>query len=203
MGDHLACVVFDTFVSAPRPPTLSIYEEMFGISLVSTLNTWFQNYELGLRFVSTVRSYIFSCITINHWFITQNEYECHSFVSPPPNWVCTVIGTQRPPTIYPILHGRRIAPPHPEQANNPPPGLFRWQYLQCIIKKFGQADYKNLHNIHYMELPLRMEGDSDDEGTDDEFEWPSAVFDRGRYVQARIEHDEERQRFVADWTKGL
>ena len=54
MGDHLACVVFDTFVSAPRPPTLSIYDEMFGISLVSTLNTWFQNYELGLRFVSTV-----------------------------------------------------------------------------------------------------------------------------------------------------
>ena len=54
-----------------------------------------------------------------------------------------------------------------------------------------------------MELPLRMEGDSDDEGTDSEFEWPSAVFDRGRYMQETIEHNKERQRFVADWAKGL
>jgi len=48
-----------------------------------------------------------------------------------------------------------------------------------------------------------MEGDSDGEGTDSEFEWPSAPFDRGRYVQAMIEQDKERQRFVADWMKGI
>jgi len=81
--------------------------------------------------------------------------------------------------------------------------LFRWQYLQCIIKKFGHADYRNIQGIYYMELRLRMEGDSDDEGTDSEFEWPSAVFDRGRHMQAMVEHENERQRFVADWTKGL
>ncbi|KAH9964831.1 hypothetical protein BC827DRAFT_891094 [Russula dissimulans] len=75
MGDHLARVVFDTFVAAPHSPTLSIYDEMFGISLVSILNTWFDNYELGLRFVST------------------NQYECYSFVSLPPNQICTIIGT--------------------------------------------------------------------------------------------------------------
>jgi len=48
-----------------------------------------------------------------------------------------------------------------------------------------------------------MEGDSDDEGTDSELEWPSAALDRGRYVQATIEHHEERQRFVADWMKTV
>jgi len=56
MGDHLARVIFDTFVSAPRSSTLSINDEIFGISLSLSLNTWFHNYELGLRFVSTVRS---------------------------------------------------------------------------------------------------------------------------------------------------
>jgi len=56
MGDHLARVIFDTFVSAPRSPTLSIYDKMFCIALLPTLDHWFHNYELGLRFVSTVRN---------------------------------------------------------------------------------------------------------------------------------------------------
>jgi hypothetical protein len=48
-------------------------------------------------------------------------------------------------------------------------------------------------------LPLRMEGDSDDEGTDSEYEWPSAVFDRGRAMQMDIAEHEERQRLIAEW----
>ncbi|KAH9967172.1 hypothetical protein BC827DRAFT_1172030 [Russula dissimulans] len=56
MGDDLARVVFDTFVSTPRPTTLSIYDEIYGITLSLTLDVWFDKYELGMRFVSTVRS---------------------------------------------------------------------------------------------------------------------------------------------------
>jgi hypothetical protein len=48
-----------------------------------------------------------------------------------------------------------------------------------------------------------MEGDSDDEGTDSEYEWPSAALDRGRAMQAEIEQQEERQRFVAGWATAL
>ena len=44
-----------------------------------------------------------------------------------------------------------------------------------------------------------MEGDSDDEGTDSEFEWPWAALDRGRAMRASIEDHEERQRFVEEW----
>jgi hypothetical protein len=58
-----------------------------------------------------------------------------------------------------------------------------------------------MENIYFSELPLRMEGDSDDEGTDSEYEWPSATFDRGRAMQMEIEHHEERQRFVAEWSQ--
>jgi hypothetical protein len=47
-----------------------------------------------------------------------------------------------------------------------------------------------------------MEGDSDDEGTDSEFEWPSAAVDRGRAIRAAIEDHEERERFVEQWATG-
>jgi len=48
-----------------------------------------------------------------------------------------------------------------------------------------------------------MEGDSDDEGTDSEFEWPSAILDRGRAMQAAIEGHEEHQRFVEEWVNTV
>jgi hypothetical protein len=108
-----------------------------------------------------------------------------------------------PPATLPALHGYRISPPRPQHPHNPPPGLIRWHYLQCVIRKFAHSEYRNLQNIYYFELPLRMEGDSDDEGTDSEYEWPSAALDRGRAMQAEIERQEERQRFVAGWVTAL
>lgn len=55
MGDHLLRVVYSTFVSTPPPPALSIYDEICGITLSRNLDTWFDAYELGLRFVAPVR----------------------------------------------------------------------------------------------------------------------------------------------------
>jgi len=53
-GDHLFRIVYGTFVSPP-PPTLSIFDEICGITLLNSLNPWFDKYELGLRFVAPVR----------------------------------------------------------------------------------------------------------------------------------------------------
>ena len=98
-----------------------------------------------------------------------------------------------------ILHGHRASPPNPNALKNPPPGLFRWHYLQCVIRKFAHADYLNMQNIRYSELSLRMEGDSDDEDTDGEPDWPSAALDYGRAMQAMTREFEERQRAVVEW----
>ena len=106
------------------------------------------------------------------------------------------------PAIAP-LHGYRASPPQPKHPCNPPPGLIRWHYLQCVLQKFAHSDYKNLQNIYYYELPLQMEGDSDDEGTDSEFEWPSATLDRGQAMQAAIEDHEEHRRFVEEWVNTV
>jgi hypothetical protein len=56
MGDHLGRIVFRTFTSLPHPLDLSIYNEIFSLCLMKTLDAWFGKYEMGLRFVSPVRS---------------------------------------------------------------------------------------------------------------------------------------------------
>ena len=55
MGDYLFRSVYGTFVTTP-PPTLSIYDEICGITLSRVLDIWFDTYELGLRLVAQVCS---------------------------------------------------------------------------------------------------------------------------------------------------
>ncbi|KIM44440.1 hypothetical protein M413DRAFT_431451 [Hebeloma cylindrosporum] len=181
MGDHIGRIIFNTFTSLPTTPDLSIYNEMFGLTLSETLDTFFDNYELGLRYVS------------------PNNYVCHMFATAPPNTELTILGGFRRPTALAPIHGHPASPPNPQHTNVPPPGLFRWHYLQCVLKRFAHNDYKNLENIMFSELPLRMEGDSDDDGTDSEMEWPSKGLDLGRVVENSIEEREERHRTVAAW----
>ncbi|KAJ7269355.1 hypothetical protein B0H12DRAFT_1044994, partial [Mycena haematopus] len=173
MGDHIGRIVFRTFTSLAPAPNLSIRDEIFGLSLSKTLNAWFDKYQMGLRFVS------------------PNTYECHMFAIEPANMQSTIYGTFRNPTALPAVHGHRAIPPRPQANNIPLPGLFRWHYLQCVLKRFAHDDYRNLANIDFSELPLRMEGDSDDDGTDSEAEWPSIGFDLARDVENRLEEREE------------
>jgi len=48
-----------------------------------------------------------------------------------------------------------------------------------------------------------MEGDSDDEDTDSEPDWPSAPLDYGRAMQTMIGEFKEQQRAVAEWVTAL
>jgi len=56
MGDHVGRIIFRTFTSLAPLSDLSIYNEIFGLCLSETLDAWFDKYEMGLRFVSPVRS---------------------------------------------------------------------------------------------------------------------------------------------------
>ncbi|KAJ6524460.1 hypothetical protein DFH09DRAFT_1189646, partial [Mycena vulgaris] len=181
MGDLIGRIVFRTFTSLAPAPNLSIYDEIFGLTLSQTLDAWFDNYQMGLRFVS------------------PNHYECHMFAIEPADEEYTILGRTRRPAAYPAIHGHHASPPRPQLNKVPPPGLFRWHYLQCVLQRFAHDDYKNLANINFSELPLRMEGDSDDDGTDSEAEWPSLGLDLGRDVENSLEEREERHRAVAKW----
>ena len=56
MGDHVGRIIFRTFTSLFPAPNFSIYNEIFGLCLSETLDAWFDKYDMGLRFVSPVRS---------------------------------------------------------------------------------------------------------------------------------------------------
>ena len=108
------------------------------------------------------------------------------------------------PAALPSLHGTKITrPPLLDGYSHPPPGLIRWHYLQCVIRKFAHTDYRSLQHIYYPELDLPMEGDSDDNGTDSEHEWPSAPLDLRRAMLETAEVREEQQRVVAEWVSDV
>ena len=58
---------------------------------------------------------------------------------------------------------------------NPPPGVFAWHYIQCVLAKFATDEYKDLANINHINLPFRTEDDDDDD--DPEFDDPRNVED--------------------------
>ncbi|EJD35941.1 hypothetical protein AURDEDRAFT_130367 [Auricularia subglabra TFB-10046 SS5] len=48
-------------------------------------------------------------------------------------------------------------------CENPPPGLFRWHYLQCVIKRFGHRDYTEFPDTQLPESEIvTYYGEEDD-----------------------------------------
>ncbi|KAF9030966.1 hypothetical protein BDZ89DRAFT_1064292 [Hymenopellis radicata] len=166
MGDAIASHIYTEFCGVPAH--LSIYNPEFGILL----------FGLGLRRVGQ-----------NH------VYEAHNFHLGVPIDQMSILAL--PLAMYPavVLHGHQVYPPQPQTADPVPhPGLFRWHYMQCVLRRFGTDEYKALPNIKHHERPFRSEDDDDDQFDDDgSFDWPSAVFDRGR-LEASVEAEQAEQR---------
>ncbi|KAJ7603671.1 hypothetical protein FB45DRAFT_770694 [Roridomyces roridus] len=200
MGDHMARIVYNTFTSTAPPPGLSIYSPCFGICLNTTVDPWFDNYLLGFRYVS------------------PNMYECHDFHQDAATVAYTATGVydladlQRQANAGNIVHG---SPAAPFKTNNPgdnipPAGLFRWHYLQCVIKRLAHTDYTTLANIQLHELPYRVEGDDDsdgdcsgDEGPSNGAFWPTAALDYGREEAALQQSDVETRGLIKEWIKTV
>lgn len=110
---------------------------------------------------------------------------------------------QNPKT--PLIHGQTVTVPYPAAPDNPPPGLFRWHYLQCVLKQFKTAAYQKLPNIVFEERPIRLQDDSDDEegGEGSAGGWPSATWDIGRAGYIEQELESERQRAVEGWVTSV
>ncbi|KAF9043736.1 hypothetical protein BDZ89DRAFT_1059177, partial [Hymenopellis radicata] len=177
MGDAMASHIYNEFCGVTAD--LSIYNAEFGILLFLSLDCMFDIYDLGLR-------------QIGH---NPDVYEAHNFHLDVPVDQMTMLGTALAVMPGPLLHGRQVHPPQPQTADPvPPPGLLRWHYMQCVLRRFGTDDYKGLPNIKHHELPFRSEDDEDDQFEDDgSFDWPSAVFDRGR-MEASVEAEQAEQR---------
>ncbi|KAJ3769689.1 hypothetical protein FB446DRAFT_206217 [Lentinula raphanica] len=147
VGDAQARYIYETFTAMNAPPERTIYNPQFGILLSSRINHWFDKHHIGFKYVG------------------NNQYQIHNFYNPrvpaPPG----PVGAW--PTVRelepPLMNGWIISPPNPTSPNNPPPGLFRWHYLQCVIKRFRAAGYDSIEHIAmYENTPLR-EGDPEND----------------------------------------
>ncbi|KIY63370.1 hypothetical protein CYLTODRAFT_360096 [Cylindrobasidium torrendii FP15055 ss-10] len=141
MGGVQASHILQTFCGY-QGANVGIFHPMFGITLSRNLEPFFSSYRLGFRRIGS-----------------SNRYKVHCFFTTPTN----IFGTSPVPGLpLPLLLEIVLKDaPWPGHPDNPPPGLFRWHYLQCVLRHYATQEYRLLPNISYHEVPLPTEGDSE------------------------------------------
>ena len=60
----------------------------------------------------------------------------------------------------------------------PPVGVFKWHYVQCVLKKFATPEFREFGNIWYFVRPGDDSDDDDDDDDDDrDFDDPRNIED--------------------------
>ncbi|KAK1223640.1 hypothetical protein PQX77_013488 [Marasmius sp. AFHP31] len=194
LGDYQARILFADFVGSP-PPGLTIFDPMFGLLLNANEVRWFESFEIGFWHDPSEPGYQL----IVHDFTADQNVRVGGFVLPIGERDSLASPVHVSLSLVPLVHRYLVSPPRPDQQSLPPLGLLRWHYLQCVIKKFKTDALENVPNISHFELPFRTEDDDDDSGTDSDFEWPSAVFDRGRALVQEEEAGIQRMENIRNW----
>ncbi|KAJ3976529.1 hypothetical protein EV361DRAFT_838118 [Lentinula raphanica] len=181
-GDAQARLIYEDFTDKPAPAGMTALHPEFGIILDLNMEYWFDDYWIGFRCNG------------------NDSYTVHNFYKETiGTYGATYSDVLARNNGWKDLHGEVITTPNPASPINPPPGLFRWHYLQCVIRKFSTSDYQDIAHIALPEKSVQMKEDSDDECTDSEADWPSAVFDRARFAWAQAQLEAERMDAVAQW----
>lgn len=185
LGDLTAAFILVQFCPGTgAPESTTIHDTIFGITLSTPCHKWFDAYDLGFRYAA------------------PGVYECHVFKRDVPGRCYTIYGRLPISSDVPLLHGHHVSPPRPTAGDIPPAGLFRWHYLQCVLKHFAHPNYRNLPHIITPSVSIRIEDDDksdSDSDSDSPADWPSAVLDHGRLVLAQEQEDKNRHAAVAAW----
>jgi hypothetical protein len=78
-------------------------------------------------------------------------------------------------------------------------GAFDWHYFQCVIQKFGTAEYRAVQGIHFLADAFKTDSDdSDDEcpDIDDKAPWLTYRHDQLHGVQ-------EKDKVVMEWASSV
>ena len=103
-----------------------------------------------------------------------------------------------------LLHRRVITLVSQSQVSNPPHGVFDWNYIQCVLKKFAKDDYKGLTNINHFVFPFPTRDDDDhpefdDPGNIEDPPYPSFLLDLAWTRQCRELEEVERHQDIEKW----
>ncbi|KAI9463729.1 hypothetical protein BJY52DRAFT_933290 [Lactarius psammicola] len=134
-----AIEIVKRFVGPAEARDIHDYHPMSGVMLFSSVDHWVDLYQAGF------------------YHITNNTYTLHNFTDNP---ALTYFGAFVTPGLQniplPLLHGYSATlSVHAGEASLPPPGVFNWHYLQCVIKKFGTDQYRGIQDIHFFRLSLQ------------------------------------------------
>ncbi len=106
------------------------------------------------------------------------------------------------------LHGHLITLP----TNNPPVGIFNWNYLQCVLTRFATANYREFENIRYFSFPFRTREEEEDDESDFDFDdprnianppYPSYLIELAEVRERQRLEDEQRNRAIATWSSKV
>ena len=107
----------------------------------------------------------------------------------------------------PLLHGHSVT--FSTRCRNipfPPPGVFDWHYLQCVLRRFATPQYRQLPDIAFFIYPFKTADDDSDEFEDDvndEPPYPSYRFDRIMTLRLEKLREQERLKEVAQWVSKV
>ena len=91
--------------------------------------------------------------------------------------------------------------------SSPPPGVFDWHYLQCVLLRFATPQYRRLPGIIFFVYPFKTtDDDSEDEFEDDandEPPYPSYRFDRIMTLRQEKLREQEQLKEVAQWASKV
>jgi hypothetical protein len=110
------------------------------------------------------------------------------------------------------LHGTQVTlSAHGSPIPLPPPGVFSWHYVQCVLNKFSTPDYQDINNIAYFVNPFST-GEDDDDDCDIDFNddanlsnppYPSYLWDLRELREHEHLEAEERNRDIVGWNSGV
>ncbi len=109
-----------------------------------------------------------------------------------------------------MLHDHQITLTAHNNLCLPPDGLFKWHYLQCVLKRFATNEYKGIENITHFTVPFHTEDDNDesDFGFDDERNianppYPSYLIELAEARARQHLEDAEHHHAIVEWNSGV
>ncbi|PPQ98318.1 hypothetical protein CVT26_013637 [Gymnopilus dilepis] len=184
--------VAKAFIGDEVASVIHRFHPMAGLHLFSPLAHFFELYEFGFYHVS------------------DNTYVLHDFDPLPLDRHVFGARNSVHQTSFEPIHGYHLSLSSQDaKLLLPPPGLFNWQYLQCVVKRFGTTEYKTFPDIRHYVYPFRTYDDDTDCDFASEVSsileppYPAYNFDRTLTKLAERLQTETRAKEIVSWSADV
>ncbi|KAH8994087.1 hypothetical protein EDB92DRAFT_1795832 [Lactarius akahatsu] len=183
VGDEGAQEIVGQFVGTAEATRINSYHPSIGIMLLSSVGRLVDVFQAGF------------------YHNDNNTYTVHNFSEYPE---ASVMGSDSNTAFQiPLLHGFSVTlSVHTGAHPLPPPGVFNWHYLQCVVNRFGM--YSGFPDICFFIYRFRTSSDSSDVGDfDADPPYPSYPIESALAHQMESHQAMEREKEILQWASGV